>query len=311
MARVRQWRRWLEQRKPVRVVRNYSQHNGPLLAAGISFHSIFATFAALWLGFSVGGLLLETEPTLRDAVFRFINRAVPGLIGTGDGGVITRDVLLQARVLGWTGAIALAGLAVTTLGWLASNRVAIRTIFQLERPETNLFTLKLKDAGLALGFGLAVLVSAGLTIVGTQALGLFRPFIGSSTAEIGTRIVGLIVMFLFDAAVLAALFRVLAGIRIPFRQLIGGVLIGAAGLALLKILGGRLLVGAGHNPLMASFAVIVGLMLWFNLVSQVMLIAASWIAMGVRDSEIRVGDPPTPDQLPDTNHPFTDSNSTH
>lgn len=110
-------------------------------------------------------------------------------------------------------------------------------------------------------------------------------------------------MFLFDAAVLAALFRVLAGIRIPFRQLIGGVLIGAAGLALLKILGSRLLVGAGRNPLMASFAVIVGLMLWFNLVSQIMLIAASWIATGARGSEMGVSNPSPPDQPPDAGDP--------
>lgn len=306
VVRLRRWRRWLERRKPVRVVQNYSHHNGPLLAAGISFHSLFATFAALWLGFSVGGLLLNVEPTLQDAVFRFLNRAVPGLIDTGDGGAISRESLFQARVLGWTGAVALVGLAVTALGWLTASRVAIRAIFQLEKPETNLFALKLKDAGLALGFGLAVLVSAGLTIIGTQALDLFRPYIGSSSAEIGARIVGLVVMFLFDAAVLAGLFRVLAGIRIPFRQLISGVLIGAAGLAMLKILGGRLLVGAGRNPLMASFAVVVGLMLWFNLISQVMLIAASWIAVDARGNGVGASDVPPHQQMPDTRNKSAD-----
>lgn len=279
-------RRWLSRfrrSKPVRVVRNYLRHNGPLLAAGLSFNSLFATFAALWLGFSVGGLLLEAEPTLRDAVFRFMNRAVPGLIDTGEGGAIDSAALLGARVLGWTGAVALVGLFVTALGWLAASRVAIRTIFRLERAETNVVVLKLKDVGLAIGFGLAVLVSAGLTIVGTQALGLFRPYIGSYATELGARIVGLTVMFLFDAAVLMSLFRILAGIRIPFRRLVGGVLIGALGLALLKVLGSSLLVGATRNPLLASFAVVVGLMLWFNLISQVMLLAASWIAVSARD----------------------------
>ncbi len=286
-----QWLRWLRRLKPVRVLQNYSQNGGPLLAAGLSFHSLFAAFAALWLSFSVGGLLLEVEPTLRDAVFQFINQAVPGLIDTGAGdGAIKRSVLLEARVLSWTGAVALVGLLVTTLGWLASSRAAIRTIFRLDRPQTNLFVLRLKDVGLAIGFGLAVLVSAGLTLVGTQALGLFRAYLNSASAEFAARVVGLGVMFVFDAAVLASLFRVLAGIRIPFRRLMGGVLIGAAGLAVLKILGGRLLVGAGRNPLLASFAVIIGLMIWFNLISQVILIAASWIAVGAHDDGVAVGE---------------------
>lgn len=294
MSQLERLSKWLRQRKPVRVVQHYSQHNGPLLSAGLSFNALFATFAALWLGFSVGGLLLEAQPPLRDAVFQFINRAVPGLIDTGEGGAIPSEALLSVRVLGWSGAVALAGLLITTLGWLASSRVAIRTIFVLDRPEANVFALKLRDLGLAIGYGLAVLVSAALTLVGTQALGLFRDLIGSSIAELGARILGLSVMFLFDAAVLASLYRVLAGVRIPFRRLLGGVLIGATGLAVLKVLGGRLLIGAGRNPLMASFAVVVGLMFWFNLISQTMLIAASWIAVDAEDDGMDISGESSP-----------------
>lgn len=252
------------------------------MAAGISFNSIFATFAALWLAFSIGGLLLEARPALRDAVLQFLNRSIPGLIDTGQGGAIPMDALLEVNILGLSGVVALIGLLVTTLGWLAASRAAIRSIFQLKRPEASVFVQKLKDLVLAFGYGLAVLISAGLTVIGTQAIGLFQPFLGSSAAEIGARIVGLVVMFLFDAVVLASLYRVLARIRIPFPQLIGGVLVGAAGLAVLKILGSQLLVGVARNPLMASFAIVVGLMFWFNLISHVMLIAASWIAESVR-----------------------------
>lgn len=77
--------RWIYQLRPVRVLQNYSQNRGPLLAAGLSFHLLFAAFAAMWLGFTIGGLLLEVEPALRDAVFQFINSNVPGLIDTGTG----------------------------------------------------------------------------------------------------------------------------------------------------------------------------------------------------------------------------------
>lgn len=265
--------------KPVRVLAVYSRNRGQLLAAGLSFNAIFAASAALWLGFAIGGLVLKAQPTLRGAVFAFIDRAVPGLIDIGAGGAIDAAELLQGQVLGWTGAVAVAGLLLTALGWLAAARSAIRVIFGLARPRANPVVLRLKDAGLAVAFGLAVLVSAALTVVGTQALGLIATLLPSASSESAARMVGLGVMFLFDAAVLASLFRILAGIRLPFRRLLGGVLLGAVGLGVLKILGGRLLIVAVRNPLLASFTVILGLMIWFNLMSQVILLAASWVAV--------------------------------
>jgi membrane protein len=56
----------------------------------------------------------------------------------------------------------------------------------------------------------------------------------------------------------------------------------------LKVLGNALLGGASRNPLLASFAVIIGLLIWFNLISQVILLSASWIAIGVADDGIIV-----------------------
>jgi membrane protein len=95
-------------------------------------------------------------------------------------------------------------------------------------------------------------------------------------------------MFVLDAVVLAALFRLLAAIRIPRRRLLAGALLGAIGLGVLKTLGSALLGGATNNPLIASFAVLAGLLLFFNLVCQVILIAASWIATGLEDAGIEV-----------------------
>ncbi len=85
---------------------------------------------------------------------------------------------------------------------------------------------------------------------------------------------------------LAALYRVLAGVRIPPRHLFPAALLGAAALGVLKILGTALLGAAGANPLLASFAVIIGLLIWFNLVCQVILIAAAWFIVGMIDAGI-------------------------
>jgi membrane protein len=99
-------------------------------------------------------------------------------------------------------------------------------------------------------------------------------------------IVGLVVVLVIDTAVLAALYRVLAGIPIPVRRLAGGALIGGVGLGVLKLLGNTLLGGASNNPLIASFAIIAGLLIFFNLVCQVILVSASWISTGMEDAGI-------------------------
>ena len=50
----------------------------------------------------------------------------------------------------------------------------------------------------------------------------------------------------------------------------------------LFVLGAELASGASNNPLMAGFAVILGLMVWFKLVMQWLLLTTAWIAVGPR-----------------------------
>ena len=46
----------------------------------------------------------------------------------------------------------------------------------------------------------------------------------------------------------------------------------------MQLLGTRLLAGASRNPLLAPFATLIGVLIWFNLVSQLMLAIAAGIA---------------------------------
>src|SRR5690606_15020455 len=83
---------------------------------------------------------------------------------------IRLDDLFSVSVLGWTGAIAALGLAWTAVGWLSSGRAAVRDIAGLPRGAGNFFLLKLRDAGLTIAFGIAVLVSASLSLGSTALL---------------------------------------------------------------------------------------------------------------------------------------------
>lgn len=292
MQRVTAITGWVMRLKPVRVFTAYAERRGPVLASGLAFQAIFAVFAAIWVGFSVAGVVIRGNPELTDALVNVIATSVPGLIDTGDGGAIDLDNLLSASILGWTGVIAAGGLLFTALGWLAAGRDAVRVMFDQPAPPTNFALLKLKDLGLALAFAVAIVVSAALTVFSTSAIGALFGWLGinneSTFAIVVARVAGLAIVLALDTVVLGAFYRVVATLRIPMRMLVQGSLIGAAALGVLKILGTTLLGGATNNPLLLSFAVIIGLLIWFNFVCQVILIGASWIATSARDAHVDV-----------------------
>jgi len=268
--------------RPARAFRRYGEAAGPLLAQGLSWQAVFAAFAGLWLAFAVAGFWLREDTPLRAALLDAIQAAVPGLLDTGEGGAVRLDQLLSIGVLGWTGAIAAVGLAWTAIGWLGSGRAAVRAIVGLPSGAGNFLVLKLRDAGITLGLGLAVLLSAALSLGSTALLGWVFDWVGvderSWLASAATRAAGLVCAFIIDLLVLIVFFRYVAGVRAPWRTLLGTSALGALALGVLKALGAILLGGASSNPLLASFAVIIGLLIWFNLICQAILITAAWLA---------------------------------
>ncbi|MBX3099144.1 MAG: YihY/virulence factor BrkB family protein [Salinibacterium sp.] len=281
---------WVMGLKPVRVFLQYNAKGGPVLAAGLAFQAIFAVFAAVWVGFSIAGFAVTSSPRLSEAFLTLLATNVPGLIDTGNGGAIDADALLGTGVLTWTGAIAAIGLLITAVGWLAAGRDAVRLLFGLPTPPTNFLLLKLKDLALALAFGLAMFISAAVSVLSTGALNWVFDWAAidktSVVATVAANAVGPIIVLVLDALVLVAFYRVVSSIRIPWHQLWQGVLIAALALGVLQSLGSSLLGGATRNPLLASFAVIIGLLIWFNLISQIILIGATWIAVSADDADV-------------------------
>ena len=273
--------------RAVRVFQLYSTKNGGILAGGLSLTLLYSVFAGLYVGFAVLGIVISSDKQFETAVVRTLSNSVPGLIDTGNGGAINLKDLFKSHVLTWTSVIALVLVLVTALSWFSSARAAVRLFFELP-PDTTFFViLKLKDLALVIGFGIVTIASAALSLFSTSALDLLFGLVGidhhSPFATLVARVVGLLLVLAIDTVTLAALYRVLAATRIPFRRLVFGSLLGAIGLGVLKVLGATIVGGAGRNPLLASFAVVLGLLVWMGLVCQVILIAATWIAVDVGD----------------------------
>lgn len=277
--------------RPVRVVLHYMENNGPLIASGMTYQALFALFAGLWFAFSVAGFVIAGDPALQNQLFSTINTLVPGLIAhDGASGAISSQTLLNTTALSWSSVVALAGVLLTTVGFLGTLRTAVRIMFDLPNPATNPVVLKLKDLGLTVAFGLVVLLTSAISFLSNTALDFVLGLLGLADAtglqQFATSAVSFVVLLLLDTGLLITAFRVLSGVRIPIRRLLVGALLGGLGLAVLQTLGTALLGGATRNPVLAAFATLIGVLLYFNFVCQVVLIAASWVSIGMIDAGV-------------------------
>lgn len=277
---------------PVRVWRNFSYSNGFLLSAGMSYYVLFALFALLYVVFAGAGLWLGASATAIDGLIRLVNTYLPGLIGV-DGAVSVEDVTHIAQttsgVLGLTGAIALGVALWTAVGAVTFTRRAVRDLFGLPYDTRSYWRLKARDFFAATVFGGAMLVGAVLSWTGVWALEQAFSLLGWSTASwpfiLGVRIVSVGFAFALDAAALALLVRFLTGATLRWRCIWPGALLGGAAMVVLQLGAGLLLSRVPGNPLLASFAVVVGLLLWCRWLSIVVLMAASFIAVTAMDRD--------------------------
>ncbi|MEO8529427.1 MAG: YhjD/YihY/BrkB family envelope integrity protein, partial [Pseudolysinimonas sp.] len=228
----------IQRLKAVRVFARYAQDRGPILASGLAYQALFAVFAALWVAFSVAGLVVSSDTRLQAAILGFLAESVPGLIDDGTGsGAIDPAVLTAGFGFSLSGVIAIFGLLFTALGWLSSARDAVRILFDLPAAPTNVFLLKLIDLALGLAFAALLLIAAVLSFAGSslteQALAWIGVDIDSVLGIIASRAVTLLIAVIVYAVALAGLYRVLARVHVPLRILRRGALAGAIGVAAL------------------------------------------------------------------------------
>ena len=225
-----------------------------------------------------------------------INSYIPGLI-SDSGGVVTPQEVQQIAssttgVLGVTGIIALITVIWTAIGWVTYSRRGVRDIFGIPPDRRSYVLLKARDLVAAIIFGVALIVGAILSSISSWALAwvfsLFGIDVGPGVLNSSIRIGSMIVSFALNSAALAALFRFLTGTSLRWRVIWPGALLGGAALTVLQLSAGLLLSYTPTNPLLATFAIFVGLLLWFKLSGIVMLVAAAWIAVASKDKDIPI-----------------------
>ena len=204
---------------------------------------------------------------------------LPGFVKTESNPEGVIDVTAPTgAALSIGGVLSVVGLVVAGIGWLGAMRDAIRTIFGVEGSGGNAVVAKLRDLGVMAVMGVGIVVSALVGAVAGTAATWGAGLVGLDDQGWALTASSLVVGVLLDSALVMFLLRVLAGVGIPWRVLRNAALFGGVGLTALKKFGTVLLSGTLDNPLFASFALVVGLLVWLNLMSRVILVSAAWAA---------------------------------
>ena len=277
--------------RPMRAFQLYTSRHGPLMAAGIAYNMFFAIAAMLVVGFSIAGLVIAGNTELQRLIVRAVDSTTPGLIDTdGDGpgtGFATPEELFDLEAgLSLTLLISTVVMLFTSLRWIGGVREGMRGIFDLPAVQVNPVLIKLKDLGILLILAVALVVTTTVGFVANTVLDLVLQWLGlDSAAKPLTQVAGTVVMLLLDTLVAIILFRTASAVDMPRVVLLQSALIAGVGSTVLRTFSTLLLGGVDRNPLLAPFAVIIGLFVWFFLLSQVYLLATAWGAIGAADAQ--------------------------
>ncbi len=279
---------------PVRVWRHFLQHNGFLLSAGVSYQALFSFFAAVYVAFAGVGLWLGGSRTAIFALIDVINSYVPGVIGAEDASLISTEQVQEiarnsTSLLAVTGLVALLAAGWTAISFITFTRRAVRDIFGLVFDDRPYLALKARDLAAAIVFGLALVLGTLLTAIGTWSLRSIFRTLGWATDsllfETALQIISVVVSLAINAGALAGLFAFLTGTVRRWGAIWRGSLVGATALTVLQLAAGLLLSFTPTNPLLATFTIIVGFLIWFRAVGIVILVAAAWIAVTADDHD--------------------------
>jgi membrane protein len=265
-GRARRRYTWLDHL--VRAAVHYHEADGGRLAAAVTYYAFFATFALALLGFAVFGFILDDPAVLR-SVQRYLAQDLPRL-----------DIQDLRDARGTVGVIAFIGLPVTGWLWIDSLRSSIRAIWGMpEYPGTLLVRLSV-DLLVLLGLGLLLVASIAVALATNAAAGGLVSAAGTGTtaarwllATIGF-VLGVGVNTLLSIAVLTGLPR----LRMPLRRVVGPALFVAVGLELLKTIGQLYVQRVETNATYLVVAGAVGLLVFLNVVNQLILFAATLTA---------------------------------
>jgi membrane protein len=248
------------------------------LAAAMTFISFVALFPLLTVGAAIAAATLtsQRQKELQDK----IADQVPGISDQLDINGLVQNA-------GTIGLIAGAVLLFIGIGWVDSMRGCLRAVWELPDSEENPLLRRLKDGGVLVGLGGALLVTIAVSTVASSMVGWTARQLGIGEHDWGSVLLqsaAFAVAVLADFLVLLYVLTLLPGVEPPRHRLVVAALMGAVGFELLKLLLSGYMRGVASKSMYGAFGVPVALLLWINFTAKLVLFCAAWTATGHADS---------------------------
>ncbi len=267
----------------VRMFGRYQAGTGDRLAAAVTFYWFLSLFPILLIAVYVTSLALGADAgrQVTSGLDDYLGKATAAAVG---------DVVQHSA--GKAGLIGLAGTLLSGLGWIQALREAIRTMWHHPPTAGNIITIKIADLVALVGLFAVIAGSVVLSGAATAATASVLELLGlsqSTGAKVFTIALSYLLGAVVDVGIFLYLFARLAKVPTRIRPLLRGALFGAVGFEVLKFFAafyiGR--TTSKGEATYGTFAVVVGLLLFLNLVSRLVLYTAAFVVTAAYDDDVR------------------------
>lgn len=286
----------------IRAFTRYSDRLGSQFAGAITYFSFLALVPILMVAFSVVGFVLAGRPDLVTEIADKISGQLPGDLGSDISKVI--DTAISSRLT--VGIVGLLVALYSGINWMGNLREAVRAQWrpQFEEPaetKDNFFVALFKNLVNLAGLGIAIVVSVALTSIGTGAQTYLLDLLGLSDVTWLSPVFVILAFAIAIAADVLIFFWLYSRLpeehyRPPRKALWRGALAAAVAFEVFKFALTFLLPKVTTTATGAVFGSVIGLLFFINLVSQMLLFVAAWVATapGAAEAEEELPEIPGP-----------------
>jgi len=273
----------------MRAGERYTERNGDLYAASITYLTFLALFPILLLAVAVLGFVLRGNPELFDDLNQSVSDSVPG----GAGQLISNALTAARDQATGIGIISLVLVAYTGTGWISNLRKATQEMWGHPHEKQPFVRQFIGDVMTLIGLGLALVVSVGLSTVAGDITTYLVKLIGLDDlpgAWLLMKVIAIAVSLLADVVLFLYIIVTLPRQKLPFRAVLRGAMFGAVGFEILKVIGTVYIPRVASSPAAGVFGAVLGLLVWINLMCRLMLVTITWTATSKRVLEIRAAE---------------------
>lgn len=278
----------------IRAAQRFQSQRGDYYAAGITYFTVLALFPLLMIAFAVAGFVLAGNQDLLAQAQDKITESIPGSMGEQVNSLIDQAINSRTSV----GVIGLLGALYAGIGWITNLRAALTEQWEQQRQPGNFLATKVRDFGALVGLGIAMILSFGVSAIGTGAVaerGLELVNLdGSFVATVVLKIVSILVSLAASGAVFAWVIARMPREPVTLRSAARAALIAAIGFEIFKQVGVIYLNVVLSSPAGVAFGPIIGIMVFAYFTARIVLFATAWAATASENLAMAYVEPPEP-----------------